>query len=183
MRIALAQINPIVGDLHGNVSKIVDFAERAVQQGADLVVYPELCVTGYPPFDLLESEFFVSSVEDALAEIGDRVPKDTGVIVGAPIRNTAATGKRLFNAAILFENGQRVATYRKQLLPTYDVFDEYRYFEPADSCDMIEWSGVKFGLHVCEDMWNNNRYLFFFFFLILEKKKTPLNNFEAIISC
>ena len=155
MKIALAQINPTVGDLQGNVELIVDFAQQAVQKGADLVVFPELCVTGYPPLDLLESDYFLTAVEASLAEIAHRLPIDTGVIVGAPIRNSSPTGKRLFNAALLFENGERVATYRKQLLPTYDVFDEYRYFEPSASCEIIEWRGVRFGLHVCEDMWNN----------------------------
>ncbi|NND71213.1 MAG: NAD+ synthase [Rhodothermales bacterium] len=155
MIIALAQINPTVGDLTGNASKIISFTRQASEQGAELVIFPELCITGYPPLDLLESEYFIDSVEAAVGALSKALPQDVGVIIGAPVRNLAATGKRLFNVALLLENGEIVASYSKQLLPTYDVFDEYRYFEPGDSCDIIEWRGVKFGLHICEDMWNN----------------------------
>ena len=101
MIIALAQINPTVGDLTGNANKIISFTRKAVDQGAELVVFPELCITGYPPLDLLESEYFIDSVEatvDALAKV---LPRDSGVIIGAPARNLAATGKRLFNVALL----------------------------------------------------------------------------------
>ncbi len=155
MKIALAQINSTVGDLAGNSRKIVDFSKKAVEQGADLVVFPELCITGYPPLDLLESEFFLDSVENAVQRVCSLLPQDAGIIIGAPVRNDSPIGKRLFNAALLIENGEVVAESRKVLLPTYDVFDEYRYFEPADTCDIIRWRDLKLGIHVCEDMWNN----------------------------
>ncbi len=155
MKIALAQFNPIVGDLRGNSRKIIDYARRARAEGAALVVFPELCVTGYPPQDLLESSFFVEAVAWTLEEIAQRVPADMGVILGAPIPNRHPSGKRLFNAALLYEGGRHLATACKKLLPTYDVFDENRYFEPSPGCNVVSWRGLRLGLHVCEDMWNN----------------------------
>jgi NAD+ synthase (glutamine-hydrolysing) len=158
MKIALCQINPTVGDLAGNHEKIVDFAGRAAEQGADLAVFPELCVTGYPPLDLLESPAFIDDVEETVREIAAEVPQDLGVIIGAPVRNPDRVGKRLFNAALLFEGGEQIAEVHKVLLPTYDVFDEYRYFEPGDRCEPVTFRGVKLGLHICEDMWNNEEH-------------------------
>ena len=155
MRIALAQINPTVGDLSGNSRKIIDFTRRAEEAGADLVVFPELCVTGYPPQDLLESAYFLQAVSNTLDDIAAAIPAGLGVIVGAPLVNRDPVGKRLYNTAMLYEAGIQKAVVRKQLLPTYDVFDENRYFEPADSCSIVEWRGLKLGLHICEDMWNN----------------------------
>ena len=155
MKIALCQINPTVGDTDGNAAKIVAFAERAAAAGADLAVFPELCVTGYPPLDLLESPAFIDDVERAVARVAAEVPPELGVIVGTPVRNAGPVGKRLFNAALLFEGGQRVAEVHKVLLPTYDVFDEVRHFEPGTVCKPVAFRGVRLGLHVCEDMWNN----------------------------
>ncbi|MEZ4701240.1 MAG: NAD+ synthase [Rhodothermales bacterium] len=155
MKIALAQINPTVGDLTGNSRLIVDYAQRAHERGAELVVFPELSVCGYPPQDLLDRPFFIASVERAVQWIAQRVPAGLGVILGAPVRNPSTRGKRLFNAALLLDGGQVVATARKALLPTYDVFDENRYFEPARSCAPVAWRGLRLALHVCEDMWNN----------------------------
>jgi NAD+ synthase (glutamine-hydrolysing) len=153
--LSLAQINPTVGDLSANCDKIVAFARDAAARGADLVVFPELCVCGYPPLDLLESPRFIDAVEAALADLALRLPPDVGVIVGAPIRNPNPIGKRLFNAALLFEGGRVAAEVRKRLLPTYDVFDEYRYFEPGATSTALSFRGLRIGLHVCEDMWNN----------------------------
>ena len=155
MLIALAQINPIVGDLAGNCRKIVDWSRRALEAGADLVVFPELCVTGYPPLDLLDSPRFIDAVERSLSNLQDSLPGSIGVIIGAPVRNRARIGKRLFNTAILYHGGQKTAEVRKRLLPTYDVFDEHRYFEPGTTSPVIEFGGLRLGLHVCEDMWNN----------------------------
>lgn len=154
MKIALAQINPVVGDLRYNAHKIVEFAVRAYDQGADLVVFPEMCIVGYPPQDLLENGYFLTAADRTVDWIAQNVPQDIGVLVGAPIRGDARTGKHLRNAAILLEGGKRVATVLKTLLPTYDVFDEYRYFEPAAGRGVVEWRGTKLGIHVCEDMWN-----------------------------
>ena len=154
MNIALAQINPTVGDLDGNGQKIIDVARQAQQQGAHLVVFPELCVTGYPPQDLLEHPYFVDAVQRAVRHIAEQVPRNLGVLIGAPVPNDDTVGNHLFNAALLYENGQRKAEVHKTLLPTYDIFDEHRYFEPAEERRVIEWRGLRIGLHVCEDMWN-----------------------------
>lgn len=154
MKIALAQINPTVGDLRRNSHKIVEFAHRAYNQGADLIIFPEMSVIGYPPQDLLENDYFIQAVDRTVNWIAEHVPQDVGVIIGAPIRRDAAVGKRLYNAAILLDAGTRHATVLKTLLPTYDVFDEYRYFEPTRERSVVEWRGRKLGIHICEDMWN-----------------------------
>ncbi len=155
MKIALAQINTIVGDLAGNCQKIRDYAQQAARAGADLVVFPELCVTGYPPQDLLDSALFLDQTEQAMADLCRALPPDVGVIVGAPARNPGRVGKRLFNGAFLYENGVEVGAVYKRLLPTYDVFDEHRYFESGPPQEVVVWRGLRLGLHVCEDMWNN----------------------------
>jgi len=155
MKIALAQMNPIVGDLPGNARKIIDTAVQTASQGAELVVFPELCVVGYPPMDLLDKEDFIRSVEKTVEQIVSDVPQEIGIIIGAPVRNPSDTGKRLLNAALLCEGGKQVKQIHKRLLPTYDVFDEYRYFEPGQHQGPVEWRGITLGIHICEDMWNN----------------------------
>jgi NAD+ synthase (glutamine-hydrolysing) len=154
MRIALAQINPTIGDLEGNREKILRDARRAQERGADLVVFPELCVTGYPPEDLLENPFFRTATQRTVEHIAQHVPSDLGVIIGAPVPNEEAFGKPLHNAALLLEDGRVQDRVYKTLLPTYDIFDEDRYFDPAETRNIVEWRGVRIGLHVCEDMWN-----------------------------
>lgn len=155
MKIALAQINPTVGDLYANSHKIVAYAQQAYERGANLVVFPEFSVTGYPPLDLLENRTFIQAVQKTVTWIVHQIPRDLGIILGAPVPNPEPVGKRLYNAAFLYEGGERLAEVHKTLLPTYDVFDEYRYFEPAHERHVITWRGVKIGLHICEDMWNN----------------------------
>lgn len=155
MRIALCQINPTVGDLAGNVERILADARRAAEAGAGLAVFPELCVTGYPPQDLLDRPAFLDDVDAAVQHLADALPAGLGVLVGAPVRNETPVGKRLFNTALLLADGQIVDATSKTLLPTYDVFDEYRYFEPCPERKTMEWGGLRLGVHVCEDMWNN----------------------------
>ena len=155
MKFALAQINPTVGDIPGNVERILEYASRASDLGADLVIFPEMCVCGYPPLDLLENHSFIDACEAAVMRVANRLPEGLAAIIGGPLRNPQPVGKRLFNAAILMEAGARAAVVHKSLLPTYDVFDEYRYFEPGHQRQVVEWRGVRLGLHVCEDMWNN----------------------------
>lgn len=155
MKIALAQINPIVGNLRGNGQKIINYAQQARSQGADLVVFPEMSVVGYPPQDLLENTLFIEEVQQAVAWIAAAVPGNLGLILGAPVPNPAPTGKRLFNAALLYEGGQRLGEVHKTLLPTYDVFDEGRHFAAASAWSVVKWRGLKLGLHICEDMWNS----------------------------
>ena len=155
MRIALCQINTTVGDLAGNVERILRDARRAADAGADLAVFPELCVTGYPPQDLLDRPAFLDDVDAAVDALARRLPAGLAALVGAPVRNDTPVGKRLFNAALLLADGTVQDGVSKTLLPTYDVFDEYRYFEPCPERRVIEWGGGRLGVHVCEDMWNN----------------------------
>jgi NAD+ synthase (glutamine-hydrolysing) len=148
MRIAIGQLNCTVGDLSGNARKILDYAGRAKAGGADLLLTPELSLCGYPPEDLLLREDFCAACERALAELANKV-RGIGVIVGHPHR---VDGKR-FNAASLLQEGRVVATYHKQDLPNYTVFDEERYFESDASACVVDIKGVRLGMNICEDVW------------------------------
>ena len=155
MRIALCQINTTVGDLAGNVARVLRDARRAAEAGAELAVFPELCVTGYPPQDLLDRPAFLDDVDAAVEYLAREAPEGLALLIGAPVRNETPVGKRLFNAALLVADGVLQDGVSKTLLPTYDVFDEYRYFEPCPERRVIEYGGLRLGVHVCEDMWNN----------------------------
>lgn len=156
MRITMAQINPVVGDVEGNVSRVLDVLPVAANDRADLVVFPELILTGYPPEDLLEFPGFISQVKAGL----DRVVavsasyRDLGIVLGAPAATGHSDGKPLFNAAFLVHAGKVLFRQPKMLLPTYDVFDELRYFKPGDSNDAVPFKKERLGLSVCEDFWN-----------------------------
>ncbi len=156
MRIALCQLNPIVGDLAGNAEKVLAAAHRAADAGADLAVFSELVLTGYPPQDLLERPAFLDAADAALAHVATHAPAGLGMILGAPRRNGHTSGKSLCNTAVVLDGGAVVGEAAKVLLPTYDVFDEHRYFEPGTTCAPVVWRGLRLGLHVCEDMWNNH---------------------------
>src|SRR5579859_2961852 len=152
MKIALAQINTIVGDLRGNGAKILDFYRRGVVAGADAVMTPEMAITGYPPRDLLAKHRFV---EDNLRVLEELVPQvgQTMLLVGYVDLNTKRPGREYVNAVALVQNGKIVARRQKMLLPTYDVFDEDRYFQPADSNTAVDFGGQRLGLTICEDIW------------------------------
>jgi len=153
MRIALAQMNPIVGDIQGNLAKIRVWLRRAARKKADLVVFPELCITGYPPRDLVESEDFVEKNKAAVRELARETTKPV-VIVGF-VDSTSDGGKKvLFNAAAVLSGKKIVAIRHKTLLPNYDVFDERRHFTPARSNDPVPLFGQRIGLTICEDMWH-----------------------------
>ncbi|MES3628686.1 MAG: NAD+ synthase [Longimonas sp.] len=155
MKLALAQINPTVGDLDGNRERIVSYAQQAADAGADLVAFPELCLTGYPPQDLLSNPLFIEAVQDSIAQLTTEIPSGIGVIVGAPLPNPDTLGRPLYNTALLLERDMGEAVvHTKALLPTYDVFDEDRHFEPGPKAGVVAWQGTRIGLHVCEDMWN-----------------------------
>ncbi|MBN2201514.1 NAD+ synthase [bacterium] len=155
MKIGMAQLNPTVGDMEGNLARIGDAAERAAAAGARLVVYSELCLTGYPPRDLLERGAFIEASEKALAACRDlsrRFP-DTGLLIGSIGRSLKKTGKPLTNSAFLIRNGGVLFRQDKTLLPTYDVFDESRYFEPSEESDVFHMDGETLGITICEDAW------------------------------
>lgn len=157
MRITLAQMNPVVGDLKGNLSKLVDVLTKASQDSSDLLVLPELFLVGYPPKDLLERRWFVQKtiqVIDELVKISNDYP-ETGILFGAPLPTGKDTGKGLYNSAILIHRGQTLSTHHKSLLPTYDIFDETRYFDPAPEIQTVPFKGETLGISICEDAWND----------------------------
>ncbi len=155
MKIALAQLNYHIGNFEANTHKIIDAIAQARQQGADLVVFAELSVCGYPPRDLLELDSFMEQCEVAAQQIAE-ASKGIACIVGLPTRNPEIKGKDLYNSAYFMEDGKIKAQINKALLPNYDVFDEYRYFEPSVSTSCIDFKGHKIALTICEDLWNVN---------------------------
>ncbi len=154
MKIALAQINTTVGDFSGNAEKMRRFATRARDAGCDLVVFPELATCGYPPGDLLERPAFIDANRDCLQHLVENI-RGIGVIAGYVERNPDNAGKGLFNALALFENGRVLFRAFKRLLPTYDVFDEHRHFEPGQICELLNYKGLRLALTICEDAWND----------------------------
>ncbi len=153
MKIALAQQNYHIGNFEDNTRKIIEGIKWAKKQGADLVLFSELCVCGYPPRDFLEFDDFISKSYQAIDTIKEHA--DTiGVLVGAPDRNPVREGKDLFNGAFFLYEKEIKAVAHKTCLPNYDVFDEYRYFEPAYNWKVIEFKGKKLAVTICEDIWN-----------------------------
>lgn len=157
MKVALAQINPTVGDLAGNEAKILAAYRTGVQAGVDVVLCPELSTTGYPPRDLLLKKGFITRN----LEVVDRLAAATGktaLMVGFVGRNEVRPGREVTNSVALLQNGKIVAARTKTLLPTYDVFDEDRYFEPATENATADFAGQKVGLTICEDIWNDEDF-------------------------
>ncbi len=154
MRIGLAQINTIVGDLAGNSRRILEAYRTLVAQGAELVIYPELVVSGYPPRDLLFKKHFVADVEKATRELATQIGA-VPALIGYTEANTTGAGRSAFNSAAFCHQGKITATARKCLLPTYDVFDEDRYFEPAAEPSVVEFGGRRIGITICEDIWTH----------------------------
>lgn len=157
MRIALAQINTTVGDFAGNLNRITRFAREAAGRGADLVVFPELALTGYPPRDLVEKTDFVGRSERELDRLAQLVP-EVRILAGYVRRTGAATGKPVADSAAVLYGGRRVLVYDKILLPFYDVFDESRYFEPGSRPANFEIEGTRLGVTICEDVWNDKGF-------------------------
>lgn len=157
MKVMLMQANPIVGDVQGNLQRIQDGLFQAEQGGVDLIVFPELFLTGYPPKDLLEQRWFLEAVDRAIEEI-TALSSDypaIGILLGAPLRHAHPFGRGLFNAALLFHGGELKHCQAKSLLPTYDVFDEARYFDPAVQIGTVLFKGEILGISICEDAWND----------------------------
>jgi len=153
MKIALAQLNYHVGNFESNTAKIIDHIHQAKQQGADLVVFAELCVCGYPPRDFLEFKEFIGLCDASAKQIATAC-HDIACIIGLPTLNNKAEGKDLNNSAYFIENGEVKAVVNKALLPNYDIFDEYRYFEPSTQFSCIDFKGHRIALTICEDLWN-----------------------------
>jgi NAD+ synthase (glutamine-hydrolysing) len=157
MKIALAQINTTVGDINGNRDRVFQAIGKARERNADIVVFPELCLTGYPPRDLLSLHGFVESNLRALQEIAARSDQ-MGVVVGFVDRNPKKEGRRFHNSAAFLAQGKIQAIIHKTLLPTYDVFDEDRYFEKAEGIQLVHFGGRVLGISICEDAWNSEDF-------------------------
>jgi len=147
LRLAMAQINVVVGDIDGNTQKILEWMDRARDVDADIVMFPELALTGYPPEDLLLKPQFIDANLAALDKIVNR-SRDIAAVIGFVDRQDD-----IFNAAAVVQNGKRVATYHKIYLPNYGVFDEFRYFQPGNRCPVLQMDRVTIGISICEDIW------------------------------
>lgn len=157
MKVTLAQMNPVVGDIAGNQAKLIRILDENRGEAPDLVVLPELFLVGYPPKDLLERPWFIDKAQQAvqeLARISARFPQ-TGILFGAPLPTGRDTGKSLFNSAVLVYQGRIHSVHHKSLLPTYDVFDERRHFDPAPEVHTASFKGETLGISICEDAWND----------------------------
>lgn len=155
MKIALLQLNLTVGDIEGNLDKIVSAVNSAADDGATLCVASELALTGYPPRDLLLNSSFVNKCQHAASELAAKLPDGMSLLVGGVERNVQSSGNPLKNTAWLLKKGVESRSFYKWLLPTYDVFDEQRYFEPSEDVNIFEIDGIPVGVTICEDVWND----------------------------
>lgn len=158
MRLALAQINPIIGDFAGNAQKICRYIEMARSVKTDLVVFPELALLGYPPRDLLDRKSFVSNSQRFWHQIS-AASRGIGVICGVVTDNETGVGKPYHNSALFFHDGRVLTMAHKRLLPSYDVFDEERYFESGSKASWVDFMGERLGITICEDIWNVPKFL------------------------
>jgi len=158
MRILVSQLNPTIGNLEGNTNKILQTLERARMLAVDIVLFPELTICGYPPEDLLLHPSFIDAIDQCLERI---VHASYGIaaVVGLPRRNLQAQGKPLYNSAAIIEDGKLIGYQDKWLLPTYDVFDERRYFEPGGTMQVWNFKGKKAGVNICEDIWQHAGFI------------------------
>jgi len=153
MKISIAQLNFHIGNFDGNVERMLKAVEQAKSAGADIVCFSELATCGYPPRDFLEFDDFIVQAEQAIKRLA-AAAQGIAIVVGSPSRNPVIEGKDLFNSAYFLADGQILQVAHKALLPTYDVFDEYRYFEPATAFNVVSYKGKKIALTICEDIWN-----------------------------
>ncbi|MBD2293218.1 NAD+ synthase [Anabaena sphaerica FACHB-251] len=161
MKIAIAQLNPIIGDLPGNAQKILETAKQAASTDIRLLLTPELSLCGYPPRDLLLNPSFVEAMNITLQKLAKDLPPNLAVLVGTVVRNTEAHitgGKTLFNSIAWLEAGKVKQYFHKRLLPTYDVFDEKRYFEPGLQANYFALDNINIGVTICEDLWNDEEF-------------------------
>lgn len=155
MRIRLQQLNPTIGDLAGNKELILDAIHQAEDDGIELLLLPELITCGYPPLDLLEREVFRELVYELNRDIISAT-RNTAVVFGSITKNLSETGRKMYNSALVAQHGEEIARVHKALLPTYDVFDDLRYFEPGNEFEPVIINGFPFGVTVCEDIWFND---------------------------
>lgn len=160
MKIALAQLNPTVGDFAGNVRAMLEAAQTAASLGARLVIFPELAVCGYPPKDLIESSDFLQAARRSADEVtaASARPGMPAMLFGCPLPSTKRPGKLAKNVAVLCDRGSVLLEQQKMLLPFYDVFDEQRYFEPGTGQSLVELDGEVLAITICEDAWNDKDF-------------------------
>ncbi len=156
MKIAIAQINTIIGDFSGNREKIIEYIKKALKQEADIVVFPELSICGYPPLDLLDQPLFYEKNEESLKWLLKNIPENITVLAGHVSKNILHNGKGYCNSVTVIKDGNILFSQAKTLLPSYDVFDESRYFQPAVWRNIFELNGIKIGIAICEDLWWNS---------------------------
>jgi len=156
VKVTIAQLNPVIGDVEGNQAKIKNVVSKFGKE-SDLVVFSELFLSGYPPRDLLEKPWFIERIERAIDDVTDLSAKHphTAILLGAPLPTGKKSGNGLYNAAVLIHNGKMLKRQYKSLLPTYDVFDEARYFDPTPTVDLMPFKKEKLGVSICEDAWND----------------------------
>ncbi len=152
MKAILVQLNYLIGNFDENVERIGQEVKKAEEAGAGLVIFSELALTGYPPLDLLEYSSFIESSNKALEKVA-YLSRKTGILIGAPTLNPSPTGKKLFNSVYFLYEGRIKRVFHKSLLPTYDIFDEYRHFEPNREFSLLEFGGRKLAITICEDLW------------------------------
>jgi len=157
MKITVAQLNYHVGNFAGNRDLICNAIQKAKSEGSDLIVFSELCIPGYPPLDLLDRIDFIEKCNQTVDEISKECRGITAV-VGSPVINKSPKGKKLFNSALVLSEGRIIFSAEKALLPTYDIFDEYRYFEPGKSFSVFRFRGLKIAITVCEDLWDEQSF-------------------------
>jgi len=157
MKITVAQLNYHIGNFSRNKKLICDAIDKAKSHGSDLIVFSELCIPGYPPLDLLDRYDFIEKCTQTVGEIAG-VCRGIAAIVGSPTINHNPAGKKLFNSALLLSEGKVICSVNKTLLPTYDIFDEYRYFEPGNHFSVIPFKGIKIALTICEDLWDEQPF-------------------------
>ncbi|MEN8156218.1 MAG: NAD+ synthase [Bacteroidota bacterium] len=158
MQIAIAQQNYLIGDFGGNLKRITDAVHDAVARGADLVLFPELSICGYPPLDLLEREDFIERSNREVEALAKKIDPGIGILVGAPEFNRSEEGKLLYNSVFFLHGGEIKQVFRKTLLPTYDIFDEQRYFEPNMDFNLLEFKGKRLAITICEDLWDEQPF-------------------------
>ncbi len=157
MKIAVAQLNYHIGNFKSNKDRICNAIRKALSEGADLIVFSELCIPGYPPLDLLDRYDFIEKCNKTVEEISAECHEITA-IVGSPVINNNPNGKKLYNSALVLSGGKIIFSANKALLPTYDIFDEYRYFEPGKDFNIFSFKGLKIALTICEDLWDEQSF-------------------------
>src|SRR3989304_6674351 len=170
MKIALCQINTIIGDIKYNKAKIIDGYKKAVKDNADIVIFPELSLIGYPPLDLIEKKEFRNAAINTANEIAE-ITGSTGLLFGSITEDDDNIGTDVHNSVLLCYDGKIQFVQHKSLIPNYDVFDEMRYFDPAKEIFIHEFSGEKLDISLCEDIWNDSDY-----WHVRRYKDDPVNN-------